>query len=164
MKTEFEISKGHQLLALLGTTLNALLKARRKELETSGITIAQTWVLWGLKVRGEPLTVAEISQFIDRSHLTTSQLLKRMEKDGLIVRKKGPQSNGPVKIMTTKKGKEILHYANKRHKLLDEITASLSPNEVQNLSSYLKKLRESAIGKAAVHSSFHSTSTYGLGT
>ena len=164
METEFEISKGHQLLALLGTTLNALLKARRKELETSGITAAQSWVLWGLKVRGEPLTVAEISQFIDRSHLTTSQLLKRMERDGLIVRKKGTQSNGPVQIMTTKKGKEILHHAYERHNLLDEIAASLSPNEVQNLSSYLHKLRESAIGKAAVHSSFYSTRTYELGT
>jgi len=163
MKKEFEISKELQLLALLGTTLNALLKARRKELETSGITIAQSWVLWGLKVRGEPLTVAEISQFIDRSHLTTSQLLKRMERDGLIVRKKGTQSNGPVQIMTTKKGKEILHHAYERHNLLDEIAASLSPNELRNLSSYLRKLRESAIGKAAVLSSFQSTRTFELG-
>jgi DNA-binding MarR family transcriptional regulator len=164
MKTEFEISKGHQLFALMGTTVNGLVKARRKELETSGITIAQSWVLWGLKVRGEPLTVAEISQFIDRSHLTTSQLLKRMEKNGLIVRKKGTRINGPVKIMTTKKGREILHLAQERHDLLDEIAASLSPNELRNLSSYLRKLRESAIGKAAVHPSFQSTRTYGLGT
>ena len=163
MKKEFEISEGLQLLALLGTTLNAVLKARRKELENSEITIAQSWVLWGLKVRGEPLTVAEISQFIDRSHLTTSQLLKRMERDGLIVRKKGQKSNGPVKIMMTKKGKEILHHAYEMHNLLDEIAASLSPNEVKNLSSYLRKLRESAIGKAAVHSSFKTTRTFELG-
>ena len=163
MGTEFKISKGHHLLALLGTTLNALLKARKKELETSGITIAQSWALWGLNVMGEPLTVAEISQFIDRDHLTTSQLLKRMEKDGLIVRKKGPQNSSPVKIITTEKGKDILHHAYDRHALLDEIADSLSPDELRNLSSYLQKLRENAIGKAAVHSSLRTTRTVELG-
>ena len=163
METEFEISEGHQLLGLLGTTLHCLLKARKKELETSGVSVTQSWVLWGLKVMGEPSTVGEMSQFIDRDHQTTSQLLRRMEKDGLIMRRKGPQRSSPVKIVTTEKGREALHHAYERHDRLDEIVSSLSPDELRSLSSCLQKLRERAISQAAVHSSFHLTRTYDLG-
>ena len=151
MEIDLTMSEGSQLFSLLGTTYNAMLRARKKELEPSGVSLRQTMALWGLKIIGRPTTVAEMSQIIDRDHQTTSQLLKRMEKEGLLERRKGPYKKSPIAAVLTSKGEEAFRRTFERYEAFDEITSCLSPEERDNLRTYLKRLRDKAIAKNALY-------------
>jgi len=151
MEIDLTMSEGTQLFTLLGTTYNAMLRARKKELEPSGVSMRQTMALWGLKIMGRPTTVAEMSQIIDRDHQTTSQLLKRMEKEGLLERRKGPLKKSPITAVLTSKGEKAFRRTYERYEVFDEIASCLSSEEQYNMKEYLKKLREKAIAEGALY-------------
>jgi DNA-binding MarR family transcriptional regulator len=162
METNLTISEGNQLFGLIGTTLNAMLKARKKELEPTGLSIAQTWALWSVVIMGRPTTVAEMSQVMDRDHQTTSQLLKRMERDGLVERRKGPHKASPIAVAITAKGFQGLQHALEMSRIVDGIVSCLSDGERDDLRRYLERLREKAIAEAALHS--HLPTPFGVGS
>lgn len=145
------MSDGTKLFSLLGTTYNAMLRARKKELEPYGISLRQSMVLWILKVIGRPTTIAELSLMIDRDHQTTAQLLKRMEKDELIERLKGPHKRSVITVVLTLKGEDAYHRMYERYEVLDEISTCLSSEERETFEDYLKRLREKAIAKSALY-------------
>lgn len=151
MEIDLTLSGGSQLFSLLGTTYNAILRARKKELEPSGVSMRQTMALWGLKIIGRPTTVTEMSQIIDRDHQTTSQLLKRMEKEGLLERRKGSHKRSPITVVLTSKGEDAFRRTFERYEVFDEISSCLSPEEQDKLKEYLKRLREAAIAKSALY-------------
>ena len=151
MEIDLTMTEGSQLFSLLGTTYNAMLRARKRELEPSGVSLRQTMALWGLKIMGRPATVAEMSQIIDRDHQTTSQLLKRMEKEGLLERIKGSHKRSPITAVLTSKGEEAFQRTFKRYEVFDEISSCLTPREQDILKGYLKRLRETAIAKSALY-------------
>ena len=107
--------------------------------------------LWGLKVMGRPTTIAEISQIIDRDHQTTAQLLKRMEKEGLLERLKGPHKRSAITVVLTSKGEDAFRCTFERYEVFDEIRSCLSSEELDTLKEYLKRLREQAIAKGALY-------------
>lgn len=151
MEIDLTMSEGSQLFSLLGTTYNAMLRARKRELEPSGVSMRQTMALWGLKVMGRSTTIAEISQIIDRDHQTTAQLLKRMEKDGLLERLKGPHKRSPITVVLTSKGEDAFRRTFERYEVFDEISSCLSSEELETLKECLKRLREQAIAKSALY-------------
>jgi DNA-binding MarR family transcriptional regulator len=144
-------SRGSQLFALLGTTYNAMLRARKKELEPSGISLRQTMVLWGLKAMGRPTTVAEMAQIVDRDRQTTSQLLKRMEREGLVDRRRGPYRRSPITVVLTPKGEQAFGRTFERYEVFDEIASCLSLEEQDNLRDSLARLREKATAMSALY-------------
>jgi DNA-binding MarR family transcriptional regulator len=150
-KTDLTMSEGGQLFSLLGTTYNAMLRARKKELGPAGVSLRQFMALWGLKVMGRPTTIAELSQIIDRDHQTTAQLLKRMEKEGFLKRRKGPHKRSPINVVLTAKGEDVFGLADQRSEVFDEISACLSPNERETLTVLLRRLREEAVAKSALY-------------
>ncbi len=151
METDVTLSPGTQLFSLLATTYNAMLRARKKELEPSGISFRRTTVLWCIHIMGRPTTVAEISQIIDRDHQTTSQLLRRMEKERLVERHKGTYDKSPITVVLTPKGKQSLRSTFEKYEMFDEIASCLSPKELDNVMAHLKKLREKAIAQNALY-------------
>jgi len=151
MEIDLTMSEGSQLFSLLGTTYNAMLRARKRELEPSGVSLRQTMALWGLKVMDRPTTIAEISQIIDRDHQTTAQLLKRMEKEGLLERLKGPHKRSTITVVLTPKGEDAFRRTFERYEAFDEISSCLSSEELDTLKGYLKRLREQAIAKSALY-------------
>ena len=150
MRFDLSASNGLQVFSLLGTTYNAMLRARKNELEPMGVSLRQSTVLWGLKSVGRPMTVAEVSQIVDRDHQTTSQLLRRMEKAGLVERRKGSHKRSKITIVLTPKGEEVYDQSFEKYKIHDEIVSCLSPEEQNNLKSYLTRLRENAIARSAL--------------
>lgn len=162
METDLTISEGNQLFGLIGTTLNAMLKARKKELEPTGLSITQTWALWSLVIMDGPTTVGEMSQVMDRDHQSTSQLLKRMEKDGLVERRKGPHKASPIAVAITAKGFQSLQSALEMSRIIDGIASCLSQGERDELRRYLERLREKAIAETALHS--HLPTPFGVGS
>ena len=162
METDLSISEGNQLFGLIGTTLNAMLKARKKELEPTGLSITQTWALWSLVIMGGPTTVAEMSQVMDRDHQSMSQLLKRMEKDGLVERRKGPHKASPIAVAITDKGFQSLQRALEIGRIIDGIASCLSEGERNDLRGYLERLREKAVAETALYS--HLPTPFGVGS
>jgi DNA-binding MarR family transcriptional regulator len=151
MEIDSTDSKGSQLFTLLGTTYNAMLRARKKELEPSGVSLRQNMVLWGLTTMGRPTTVAEMAQIVDRDRQTTAQLLKRMESEGLVDRRKGPHKRSPIAVVLTSKGEEAFRRAFERYEVFDEIASCLTADELDNLIEGLGRLREKATSKAALY-------------
>jgi DNA-binding MarR family transcriptional regulator len=147
------VSDGQHLFTLLGTTFNAIMNARKKEMEPSGVSMTRSEVLWGLKAMGRPTTVAEIAQIMSRDYQTTSQLLKRMEKEGFIARR-GSNKRIPLALVLTPAGDEALQRSLERNDVIDEIMACLSPEERDGLAACLEKVREKAVAKGALYSPF----------
>ncbi len=154
METDINISEGQYLFSLLGTTFSAIMNARKKEIEPSGISLTRATVLWVLKAMDRPTTIAEVAQIMGRDHLTTSQLLKRMESEGFIERDRRVRKRGPIALMLTPKGDEAVIWTLERNEVIDEIMSCLSQDEQNNLKEYLMKLREKAVTKGALYSPF----------
>jgi DNA-binding MarR family transcriptional regulator len=102
-----------------------------------------------------------MAQIMDRDHQTTSQLLRRMEKDGLVERRRGPHKASPIAAAITSKGRRTLQGALEMSQIIDDIVSCLSEDERDSLRQYLERLRESAIAKAALH--LHLPTPLGMG-
>jgi len=101
-------------------------------------------VLFFVKNAKAPATPAEISRWLFREPNTVSQLLTRMEKQGLIRKAKDLERKNLVRITLTEKGEEA-YQGQTEMRVISKILSSLSPKERDKLGSYLKKLRDVAI-------------------
>jgi len=154
VEPEVVVSDGQYLFTLLGTTFNAIMSARKKEMEPAGVSMTRSEVLWALKAMGRPTTVAEIAQIMSRDYQTTSQLLNRMEKEGFIARRGRASRRSPLALVLTPAGDEALRRSLERNEVIDEIMACLSPEERDVLAACLEKVREKAVAKGALYSPF----------
>jgi len=119
----------------------ALHKARRKELAQYGITIEEASVLVVVDVIGNKTTPLDISRWILREPHSTSELLGRMEKRGLLKRAKDLKDKRRLRISMTKKGREALRMASKRQSIHHILSASLSTDaEQQQLNTLVEKI------------------------
>jgi len=134
----------YELWVLLAQTRELMYKARQKELAQYNISPQQSAVLFIIKALGDEVTPAEIARYLLREHHSVSELLKRMEKDGLVSKIKDSAKKGRVKILLTQKGEQANKHSMKR-KSIKEIISCLSDEERQQLQSSLKKLRDSAL-------------------
>ena len=151
---DWKLTEGYQLFALLSETFHALFEARKNELEPSGVSIKRARALWCIRAMDRPTTVAEMSPVLGRDRHTTAQMLRRMEKEELLVRHEGLYKNNAVAWTLTEKGEEDLIRSLKRHEIIDEIYSVLSEDEKDSLRVCLNKLRDTARAKAAVFSRF----------
>jgi len=74
----------HELAVLLAQARGAMLKARRKELTRYHISPRQSAVLFYIRAIGDKATPAEISRGLFRESNSISEILGRMEKQGLL--------------------------------------------------------------------------------
>jgi len=150
LEIDLAMSPGYRLFTLLGFTYTSMLRARKKELESSGISITRAWALWGLKAMEHPTTVVEMKRILGRNHQTTSQLLQRMEKEGLVKRRRDPKRR-LITVALTAKGEEALSRTFARHEVIDGITSCLTPDEQNTLRACLERLQEKALAKAMAY-------------
>ena len=160
MEDDLAISEGHSIWLLLGLTYSAILKHRERDLKALGISTRRSWILWGFKYIGRPATITDVSQLLNRDHLTTSQLLKRMEKEGLIKRCGDSQKRSPLKLVMTSKGEDILHRSFEKMAQIDEIMLSLNQEERGNLKSYLNRLLMEAMARSTFITPFSLKSNF----
>lgn len=72
-----------------------------------GVTAAQLWALWELSAR-PGLRVSELSQALSLHQSTTSNLLDKLEKKGLVARRRGGPDQRVVQIDLTAAGETIV--------------------------------------------------------
>ena len=132
------------LYALLGRTVRLIGKARQRELAKYGVSVDASAVLFSVASLGRQAIPATISahQFLERH--SVSQLLTRMEKDGLIRRVKDLERRNYVRIELTAKGRDAVLRSN-RQRSTKPVIAVLTEEEQRDLWGLLARLRERAV-------------------
>jgi len=133
-----------ELWVLLRHTVDAMLRARDKELRKTGISRIQSAVLFIVKNMATPATPAAISRRLLREPHSTSELLSRMEKKGLVKKVKDLERRNQVRIVITEKGEEAYHRS-RAMEAISRMLSCLSLEERDNLWTYLDKLRDKAL-------------------
>lgn len=136
--------EAQNLWLLLVQARDAIFNARKKELDTCHISIGQASMLFAISSMGGDVVPARLSSWVFRKPNTVSDIIKRMEKDGLVTTSKDTKRKNVVRVALTEKAKEYYKLASKRESI-HRIMSSLSQEDMLWLKSCLKKLRDSAI-------------------
>jgi DNA-binding MarR family transcriptional regulator len=138
------VDGNYELWVLLAQTREAMLKSRQKELGQYNISPRQNAVLLFLQVAGDKATPAEISRGLFRESHTISEILSRMEKQGLLKRVKDLTRKNLVRVELTEQGRETCNRSTRRESI-HKILSVLSSEERQQLELYLRRLRDKAL-------------------
>ena len=141
------VDRDYNLVALLGLTMNAIKQARQRHVERFGLTAAEFHLLIVVAEVGAPVTAAEVSRILMRKPPTTTALLNRMEKGGLIRRASHPSNRKLKKVVITEKGEEALRQGRRRD-VLSTVVGTLSQQEFRHLWLLLEKLKDGALRQA----------------
>lgn len=141
---------------LLARTRDAIYRTRERDLSDSGLTGEQTFVLGvihGFKDQGTPekVTPAEISRQMFRESQSVSELLQRMERDGLVAKVKDLERRNMVRIEMTKKGHDLFEATiAKSNQTMARIMSGLSVKQREQLAEGLMIVREAALQELGV--------------
>lgn len=128
----------------LAQTREAMLRARQQELRQYNISARHASVLFIIQAIGETATPAEIARWLFRKRHSVSELLRRLETQGLVRRVKGLQRKNQVNVLLTEKGREVYQQSTKRHSV-HRILHVLSKEQRRQLRSCLHLLRRQAL-------------------
>ncbi len=136
------------LFVLLAQTKDAMLRARQVEYEPYGISNERRALLWVIQSYGGQATPADIGRRFFRELQSITEMLKRMEKDGLVTRHQGSGRSKTV-VKLTQKGSDTLRQS--LHNETDRrILSVLTPQERDQLAASLSKLRKQAMDELGV--------------
>jgi DNA-binding MarR family transcriptional regulator len=149
MKSFPSMDENFKLWALVGQTAHVLTRVRQKELNGYGISTIEAGILWVIQAIGEGATPAEITRWTLRKPHTVTEILKRMEKEGLVTRTKDLERKNMVRVSMTEKGRQAYQQSTKRTSIY-KLMSSLSQEERQHLMASLLKLRGKALKELRV--------------
>ncbi len=125
-------------------------KLRRLELARYNVLPVQAYILFILHALGGETSPTEISRYAYEHKSAISDILIRMEKQGLLTKTKNLDGRGRVKVKITEKGEEALRLSSER-KLLRKVMSCLTPEETKQLESCLELIRDNAISELDLH-------------
>ncbi len=131
------------LWVLIAQNRDAILRARERDYARFGISNERRAVLYIIQNNGGSSTPVEIARDLFRELQSVTEMLKRMEADGLITRHKG-SGRSKVEVRLTEKGLDVFNQS--LHNETDRrIFSALSKPERERLAAYLFKLRSSVL-------------------
>jgi DNA-binding MarR family transcriptional regulator len=131
------------LWVLIAQTKDAVLRARERDYARYGISNERRAVLFIIQNNGGRASPVDIAHQLFRELHSVTEMLKRMENDGLIARHKG-SGRSKVEVTLTEKGLDVFDQS--LHNRTDErIFSALTKKERERLASYLFKLRGAAL-------------------
>ena len=134
----------YDLWILISRVYHMIAKLRNVEMNKHGILPVQAYMLFIIRAMGNATTPAELSRFAYQQRNSVSDILKRMEKQGLITKEKNPDGNRRVLVKMTEKGQKVLQLSEQREHL-HNIISVLSEEKRRQLESLLEMLKDSAI-------------------
>jgi len=134
----------YDLWILISRVYHMIAKLRNVEMSKYGILPVQAYMLFIIQAMGNATTPAELSRFVYQQRNSVSDILKRMERQGLITKENKSNSNRRVLVKMTKKGEEVLQLSKQREHL-HRIMSVLSEEKRRHLESLLELLKDSAI-------------------
>ena len=132
-----------QLWILLRNVSHKTVRIRNDELRKYGVSFIQAAIIYIIKNSNVPVTPAEISRWTDRERPTVTEILNRMQKNGLIKKVKDLRQKNQVRIELTDKGEQAYSHSSSLvsiHKVL----SCLSVEEKQALTDNLNKIDKMA--------------------
>ena len=132
------------LWILIAQAKDALSKARHRELEKFNINRERRAILWSIKNNRGQSTPVAISRLLMKELNSVSEMLKRMEKEGLV--KRGKRSGkASLTVTLTEKGEEVFNQS--RHNPVDQRILSVLPKKRrERLAADLWAVRGAAAG------------------
>lgn len=135
----------YNMLVLLGLLMDDLMKVKQNQVDEFGLTAAEFHLLLVVDQLGDGAIPAELSRVLVRKPSSTTTLLNRMTKRGLVRRVNHPYNVGNVKkVVMTKKGREAFELARQGDVTL-KIMQAMPEKDFEQLWLLLEKLREIAI-------------------
>jgi DNA-binding MarR family transcriptional regulator len=131
------------LWVLVAQNRDAILRARERDYARFGISNERRAVLFVIQNNGGCATPVKIARDLFRELNSVTEMLKRMEKDGLITRHKG-SGRSKVEVTLTEQGLDVFHQS-LRNKTDERLFSVLTPVERERLASYLWKLRRQVL-------------------
>ncbi|MGL1919880.1 MAG: MarR family transcriptional regulator [Hyphomicrobiales bacterium] len=128
---------------LLGFSSKVCSELSEKMLLPSGLTLKQ-WVLLTALWRGDGLTVGELAVYYRASEPSTSNLIARMEKKGLLVRKHDKLDRRQVKVFLTDEGRSLTHLVDFYSQVNEALLEGFSEAEKQQFTQMLERVIENS--------------------
>ena len=136
------------LWVMIAQTKDGLLRARTRDYARFGISNERRAVLWVIQNNGGKATPVEIARQLFRELNSVSEMLVRMEKEGLITREKTSGKSRMV-VKLTQKGLEI--FGQSLHNETDKrIFSVLTKKQRERLLSYLWKIRGQVLNELGI--------------
>jgi len=127
------------LWVLIAQTKDAILRARERDYARFGISNERRAVLFIIQNNGGRATPVEIARDLFRELNSVTEMLKRMEKDGLIKREKSA-GRSRIEVSLTEKGLDVFRQS--LHNETDRrLFSVLTKSERERLATTLFKLR-----------------------
>lgn len=136
------------LWVLIAQTRDALLRARERDYARYGISNERRAILFTIQNHGGRATPVEIARNLFRELHSVTEMLKRMEKDGLIQRHPGT-GRSKVEVTLTDKGLDVLKQS-LNSQTDKRIFSVLSKKDRERLASYLWVLRSRVMQEVGV--------------
>ena len=149
MKDSLYDDQDYKLWGLLHQVKHAIARARGRELSRYGITNTKAAALFVIQAIGHQATPSEISRWLFREPHSVSNLLSRMEKEGLITKANDLDRKNLIRVALTDKGHQLYNQSAKRESI-HWIMSSLSDEERRQLLSFLTTLRRRALQKLGI--------------
>ena len=131
---------------LLHQTYNLALKIEEVAFANLGISPQQYCIIMVMRYMQGPTTVKDIANWLDRNSNTISVMLDRLEKDGLVRRSRSLKDRREVRIVITKKGKEIADQAAVLGwRAIQKILCSIPEEDLQSLVNIMETIREKSL-------------------
>jgi len=136
------------LWVMIAQTKDGLLRARQRDYARFNISNERRAVLWSIQNNGGKATPVEIAHQLFRELHSVSEMLVRMEKEGLITREK-TSGKSRIEVKLTQKGLEIFDQS-----LYNEtdrrIFSVLTKKQRERLLSYLWKIRGQVLSELGI--------------
>ena len=136
-----------QTWPLCHQTYDSIYRCEEAVFAKKGLSTQQHAVLIAIKHIERPVTVSELAHWLERNQNGISTLVDRMVKDGLVSRKRDLPDRRSVRLVMTKKGKDLMEQATMSGwELVQEILSCLSDEDLRTLNGTLERMREKAFG------------------
>lgn len=136
------------LWLLIAQTKDATSKARHRDLERFNINKERRAILWSVQNDGGESTPVKIARQLFKELNSVSEMLKRMERQGLVKISKRPGKSSAI-VKLTKKGEEIFNQS--RHNEADKRIFSVLPKKRrERLASDLWVIRNQALRELGI--------------
>jgi DNA-binding MarR family transcriptional regulator len=142
--------KEYDIWVLLSIVYHMIAKLRRLELSKHNVLPVQAYILFILHALGDEASPTEISRYAYEHKSAISDILIRMEKQGLVTKTKKIIGKGRVTVKLTDKGREALHLSSERA-FLQKVMSGITPETIEQLESCLELIRDNAKSQLGVN-------------
>jgi len=139
----------YRLWVILHQVYDLITRCKENVFAKTEITDQQQQVLWLMELHndviGGPITISDLAPILFRSMNSTSSIIDRMKKSGLIEKVRDLPDERAIRLIMTPKAKKILKETSKTSdNLTKKLFSTFSEEEMIILFSLLKKLKTKA--------------------